>query len=178
MTQPKHSFTLVHDQAAIAARVREMATQINAIYAGTPLLVIAVLKGAFIFCADLVRELNMPLEVDFIRLSSYGRATQSSETVQLGKDVESSLTGRHVLIVEDIVDTGLSMAFLRKELEARGAASIRLAAFVDKPERRQVPMHVDFTGFVVPSGFVVGYGLDYAEKYRELPGIYVLNIQE
>ena len=171
-----NKLTLLYDAATIADRVREMAAQINVCYAGEPVLVVGVLKGAFIFCADLARRLNMPLEVDFVRLSSYGQSFVSGPEIKLGKDVETSLAGKHVLIVEDIIDTGRSLHFLREHFTDCRAASINIAAFVDKPERREMPVEADFVGFCVADVFVVGYGLDYAERYRELPGIYALDI--
>lgn len=176
MSNKFNKLTLLHDPAAIAGRVREMAAQINACYAGESVLVVGVLKGAFIFCADLARHLTMPLEMEFVRLASYGRSSASGPEIKFTKDVETSLAGKHVLIVEDIVDTGRSMAFLCGQFAGRGAASVRLATFVDKPERRELPINADFTGFHIAGGFIVGYGLDYAEQYRELPGLYVLDI--
>ena len=170
------NLTLIYDAAAIAARVDEMAARINAFYAGKPVLLVGVLKGAFIFCADLARRLNMPLAVDFVRLSSYGQSSSSGPEIKFSKDVETSLAGRHVLIVEDIIDTGRSMTFLRDCFVQRQAASVKIAAFVDKPERREVPIEADFIGFCIASGFIVGYGLDYAERYRELPGLYELDL--
>ncbi len=175
MPEQTDKLTLMYDAAAIDIRVREMAAAIDARYAGGSLLVVGVLKGAFIFCADLVRRLHMPVEVDFVRLASYGKGTVGQSEIQFLKDVETPLRGRDVLIVEDIVDTGLSMSFLYERFADRGATSISLAALVDKPERRKTFIQADFTGFHVPNAFIVGYGLDYAEKYRELPGIYILD---
>ncbi len=176
MSDKTNTLTPLYTAADIDASVRAMAARINACYAGEPVLLVGVLKGAFIFCADLARQLTMPLEVDFVRLASYGTATSGDQEIKFTKDVETSLAGKHVLIVEDIVDTGRSMAFLRAQFASRGAKSVRLAAFVDKPERREVPVNADFTGFHIASGFIVGYGLDYAEHYRELPGLHILNI--
>ena len=176
MSSSTNTLTPLYTAADIDARVREMAAQINACYTGESVLLVGVLKGAFIFCADLARQLTMPLEMDFARLASYGTATSGAQEIKFTKDVESPLAGKHVLIVEDIVDTGRSMAFLCAQFAGRGAKSVKLAAFVDKPERRQVPITVNFTGFHIDSGFIVGYGLDYAEHYRELPGLHILNI--
>ena len=176
MLKQRDKLSVLYDAAAIDARLGEMAAEINARYAGRPVLVVGVLKGAFIFCADLVRRLTMPLEVDFVRLASYGRGTLGGAEIKFGKDVETPLAGKDVLIVEDIVDTGRSMNFLFAQFADRGAASISLAVFTDKPERREVPVKADFIGFRVPDAFVVGYGLDYAEQYRELPGLYVLDV--
>ena len=175
MSDKINTLTPLYTAADIDVSVRAMAAQINACYAGEPVLLVGVLKGAFIFCADLARHLTMPLEVDFVRLASYGTSTSGGQEVKFTKDVETSLAGKHVLIVEDIVDTGRSMAFLCAQFASRGAKSVRLAAFVDKPERREVPVYADFTGFNIASGFIVGYGLDYAEHYRELPGLHILN---
>ena len=176
MPGSSEQLTILYDAAAIDARVEELAAQINARYAGEPVVVVGVLKGAFIFCADLTRRLTMPLEVDFVCLASYGQSSTSSGEIKYTKDMETSLSGKHVLIVEDIIDTGRSMDFLCKQLKARQAASVSIAVFVDKPCRREVPVKADFVGFCIADGFVVGYGLDYAERYRELPGIYELTL--
>lgn len=163
---------MVYDAQAIAARVAEMGREINRLYEGQELVVVCVLKGAFMFFADLVRHLDMRPELDFVRVASYGASTSSCGAVSFTKDVEVQLQGKHVLLVEDIVDTGHTVDFLLRQLAARGARSLRLAALVDKQERRTVPVRVDFTGFALPGGFIVGYGLDHAERFRELPGIY------
>ena len=161
------------DEERIRARVAELAAEISAIYDGEALVVVCVLKGGFMFFSDLIRRLEGPLvEADFVRLASYGRSATSSRTVSFIKDVELSLAGKHVLVVEDIVDTGHTMDFLLRQFAARGAKSLRLAVMVDKQERREVPVTADFTGFALSGGFIVGYGLDYAERYRELPAIY------
>jgi len=163
----------VYGEEQIQARVAEMASEINALYDGEALVVVCVLKGAFMFFGDLTRRLQGALvEMDFVRLASYGNAAMSSRTVSFVKDLELSLAGKHVLVVEDIVDTGHSMDFLLRQFAARGAKSLRLAVMVDKRERREAPVHADFTGFALPGGFIVGYGLDYAERYRELPAIF------
>ena len=163
----------VYSEEQIQARVEEMATEISALYEDEELVVVCVLKGAFMFCTDLVRRLTVPsLELDFVRLASYGKSSTSSRTVAFVKDVELSLVNKHVLIVEDIVDTGHTMDFLMHQFAARGAKSLRLAVMVDKQERREVPVKASFTGFALPGGFIVGYGLDYAERYRALPAIY------
>ncbi len=176
MTRTTDKLTLLYSAEAIAARVGEMAAQINAHYAGEAVLLVGVLKGAFIFCADLARRLNLPLEVDFVRLASYGQSSTRGPEIMFSKDVETSLAGKHVLIAEDIIDTGRSMALLRAHFADRQAASVSIAAFVDKPERREVPVEADFVGFCIADVFVVGYGLDYAERYRGLPGIYALDL--
>ena len=165
-------------EEAIQTRVKEMAGEISTLYKDEPLVVVCVLKVAFMFFSDLVRHLTCKPELDFVRLASYGSAAQRSKTITFTKDVEIPLEGKHVLIVEDIVDTGHSMDFLYRQFQARGARSLRLAVLVDKNERREVPVTSHFVGFTLPSGFVVGYGLDYAESYRELPAIYEAEIEE
>lgn len=156
----------------IQARVETLSAEINRLYAGEPLVVVCVLKGGFMFFSDLVKRLTCKPELDFVRLASYGANTASAKAINFTKDVELSLAGKHVLIVEDVVDTGHSMDFLFKQLAARGAKSLRLAVLVDKHERREVPVTAHFVGFVLDQGFIVGYGLDYAEFYRELPALY------
>lgn len=163
-------------EEAIQNRVKEMAQEINALYKDEPLVVVCVLKGAFMFFSDLVRHLECRPQLDFVRLASYGQDSKSSRNITFTKDVEISLEGKHVLIVEDIVDTGHSMDFLLRQFQARGARSLRLAVLLDKHERREVPVTTHFIGFALPRGFVVGYGLDYAETYRELPAIYEAEI--
>ena len=159
---------IVYTSGQIAGRVRAMAAEIDAFYGDEPLVAVCVLKGAVFFFTDLVRAMRTEnLELDFVRLSSYGKGTSSSRHVVFSKDVDCDITGKHVLIVEDVVDSGLSMQFLMRQFEARGARSLRLAALVDKNERREVDVRVDFAGFKLEEGFIVGYGLDYAEKYRE-----------
>jgi hypoxanthine phosphoribosyltransferase len=158
-------------RAAIGARVTELGQRISVDYAGRELLVVGVLTGAFIFTADLVRALDLELEVDFIRVASYGAATCSSGRIALTKDLECQVAGRHLLLVEDIVDTGLTVAWLRAHLLARQPASLNLCALIDKQERRQEAVPVDYAGFQVAEGFLVGYGLDCNGRYRQLPDI-------
>ena len=165
---------IVYDESAIHARVRELAAEIDAVYRDEPLVVVCVLKGAIFFFSDLVRALTIAPELDFVRLASYGDGMQSKRNVAFTKDLELSIEGKHVLIVEDIIDSGHSMDFLLKQLGARGAKSLRLATLIDKAERREVPVHADFVGFALPVGFIVGYGMDYAEHYRALPAVYCL----
>lgn len=163
---------IAYTAGQIAERVRDMAAEIDACYGDEPLVAVCVLKGAVFFFTDLVRALRTEnLELDFVRLSSYGKGTSSSRHVVFSKDVDCDIAGKHVLIVEDVVDSGLSMQFLMRQFQARGARSLRLAALVDKNERREVDVHVDFAGFRLEQGFIVGYGLDYAEKYRALPAV-------
>ncbi len=157
----------------IQRRVREIAAEVDEMYGQEPLVVICVLKGGFMFFTDVVRHLRNPnVQVDFVRLSSYGKGTSSRGQVSFTKDVEISLAGKHVLVIEDLVDSGLSMQFLLSTLAQRGAKTLRLAILLDKHERRKVEIHADFIGFSLQSGFVVGYGTDCGELYRNLPAIY------
>ena len=164
------------DRARLAAGVAELGGRINADYAGRqPLLVVGVLKGSFLFLADLVRRLDVDVNVDFLRVASYGDATQSSGEVEIRKDLETPLSGRHVLIVEDIVDTGLTLNFLLDRFSTRKPASLATCTLLSKPSRREVQVPVEYVGFEIGDDFVVGYGLDYAERYRQLPEICVLD---
>jgi hypoxanthine phosphoribosyltransferase len=159
----------------LRAKVVELGRAISETYddEDCPLLV-CVLKGAFIFLADLTRHLGMRHEVDFMEVSSYGAGTESTGVVRILLDLEQSIEGRHVLIVEDIVDSGRTLAYMRRNLQTRGPASLRVCALLSKPSRREVDVELDWVGFEVPNEFVVGYGLDYAEDYRNLPFIGVL----
>ncbi|NPA79998.1 MAG: hypoxanthine phosphoribosyltransferase [Thermotogae bacterium] len=159
------------DSEEISRRVREIAEAINADYAGKEILLVGVLKGAFIFMADLIRHISLPVEVDFLAVSSYGKHTESSGEVKLIKDLDQPIEGRHVLIVEDILDTGLTLSYIVRLLKDRNPASLRTVVLLDKPEKRRIPFEADYVGFVVPPVFLVGYGLDAAEKYRNLPYI-------
>ena len=155
----------------IENRILQLADLIRQDYAGKRLLLICILKGSFIFTADLVRCLHMPVEIDFIRVSSYGTGEESSGKVEVTQDIGIPIEGREVLLVEDIVDTGLSLAFLLDFLNQRGPASIKICALLDKPSRRKSRVHIDYLGFNVPDRFVVGYGIDHAEEYRWLPDV-------
>lgn len=166
-------FVQLFNRPQIEARVRELGREISAHYGDEPLVCVCVLKGAYVFFADLMRSLSIHPFVDFVRLSSYADQTSRSRMV-FSKDLEIDINDKHVLVVEDVVDTGHSIQFLLKVLEARQPRSIRVAAMVDKTERREVDVAVDFPGFHLEEGYIVGYGLDYAEQYRELDGIYVL----
>jgi hypoxanthine phosphoribosyltransferase len=158
-------------RAEIAAAVSRLASEITGDYHDKNPLFIGVLKGSFMFMADLVRLLDFPLEVDFIRLSSYGSGTQTSGRVKVVQSLRSSVKDRNVIAVEDIVDTGITIVFLMDYLKKKKPASLRLCALMDKPSRRQVPVDIDYLGFTVPDRFLVGYGLDFDEKYRYLPDI-------
>ena len=155
----KDELLITRDQ--IAVRVKEMGAEITRDFEGKDLTVICILKGAVVFFVDLIREIDLPMTMDFMAISSYGSATKP-------------INGKDVLIIEDIVDSGMTLSFLKENLLSRGAASLHIATLLDKPERRRVPLHVDYSGFTIPDEFVVGYGLDYAEKYRNLPDIGVL----
>ena len=155
----------------IDKRVRELAVEIEQQYAGKNLVMVCVLKGAFLFFADLVRCLHNRPQIDFLRAMSYGDGTNPQE-LQCTKDVELSVAGKHVLLVEDIIDTGQTVSLLKQRMLGKGAASVRVVALLEKAARRKTLVSVDFSGFAIPDSFVVGYGLDYAEQYRELPGIF------
>jgi hypoxanthine phosphoribosyltransferase len=157
---------------ALARRVQELGEQISRDYAGRDLVMVGVLKGVFIFLADLVRALSFPVEVDFVRLASYGSGTKTGGEVHLTKDVELPLRDRDVLIVEDIADSGLTLEFLKRHLAAFQPRSVKICCLIDKKERREVDVPLDYVGFVVAKGFLVGYGLDCGEKQRTLPEIY------
>jgi hypoxanthine phosphoribosyltransferase len=163
-------------KTAIDARVKEIAHRISEDYKERDLILIGILKGAFIFLSDLIRQLTIPVKVDFMCVSSYGHDMSSSGQIRLQKDVELDLKNKDVLIVEDIVDTGVTLAYLVDYLNSSGAASVRICALIDKRERREAKVDVDYAGHVVDKGFLVGYGLDYAEFYRNLPEIYQLKL--
>ncbi|MFP4435896.1 MAG: hypoxanthine phosphoribosyltransferase [Chloroflexaceae bacterium] len=159
----------------IQARVRELGEQINRDYnAQDDLLLLGVLKGCVVFIVDLMHAIERYLAIDFIAISSYGQSTESSGVVRLLKDLESDIAGRHVLIIEDIIDSGLTLAYLRSQLLRRNPASLRICALLNKPERRTADVEVEYLGFDIPNEFVVGYGLDFAERYRNLPYIGIL----
>ncbi|NLC76025.1 MAG: hypoxanthine phosphoribosyltransferase [Clostridia bacterium] len=161
-------------QEQLQTKVQQLGRQISADYAGKDLLMVCILKGAVIFFADLVRHISIPVTMDFMAVSSYGDATQSSGAVMILKDLERNIAGKHVLIVEDIVDTGLTLKYLVENLAARHPLSIKICTLLDKPERRKAEVKVDYNGFTIPDAFVVGYGLDYGEAYRHLPYVCVL----
>jgi len=158
----------------IQKRVREIASQISKDYAGRELVVIGILKGAFIFMADLVRELSVPCKVDFVRVASYGAGSESSGKVVMTKDIETSIKGRDILIVEDIVDSGLTLQYLVNWLKERSPHSLKICVFLDKRKRRKVSFEADYVGFTIDDGFVVGYGLDFDEQFRFLPDVYII----
>lgn len=155
-------------------RVREIAAQIEKDYEGKEIMLISVLRGSFVFMADLCRRIDLPCTLDFMSVSSYGKGTSSSGQVQITKDLSSDISGKHIIVVEDILDSGNTLSYLLKLLEQRNPASIRLCTLLDKPERRVKHVDVHYSGFTIPDAFVVGYGLDYAEQYRNLPYIGIL----
>jgi len=162
----------------INARIREMGAEITRDYAGLNPLLIGVLKGACFFLSDLLRAIDTKLGIEFMAISSYGSSTRTSGEVRIMKDLDVPIEGRHILVVEDIVDTGLTLSYLLANLESRGPASVKLAALLDKFERREKDVKIDYLGFKIPDEFVVGYGLDFAERYRNLPFIGVLKNPE
>jgi len=165
---------VLYPKDVIEKRVRELAGTISRDYEGKELIVIGILKGAFIFMADLIRCLSVPCRVDFVRLASYGEGTSSSGKVVMTKDIETSIKDRDILIVEDVVDTGLTLSFLVNWLKERNPRSVKVCAFLDKRKRRRTPFEADYVGFTIDDGFVVGYGLDFNEKARFLPDICVI----
>lgn len=166
---------VLFSEQVIDARIKQLGAQITAEYAGKDLVLVSVLKGSCIFLADLMRVIDLPMKIDFMAVSSYKDGTKSTGDVEILKDLSNPIRDKHVLVVEDIIDTGLTLSRLLEILGSRGAASIRLASFLDKPEPRiKKELKIDYTGFVVPNKFVVGYGLDAAGRYRNLPFIAVV----
>lgn len=172
-----HIERILIDEMQLCSRVRELGQIISSTYQGDDLLLISVLKGSFIFLADLCRAIDIPHEVDFMAISSYGPAVRSSGVVQIVMDLKQSLEGRNVLLVEDIIDSGNTLSYLQRIMYERHPSSMRIMTLLDKPERREVDVPVDWVGFSIPDEFVVGYGLDYDQLYRNLPYIGVLKPQ-
>ena len=162
------------DEAALQSRIAELGAAISEDYRGRDLLLVGVLKGAIFFMADLMRQIDIPCEVDFMAISSYGAGVDSSGVVRILKDLDISVEGRNVLVVEDIVDSGLTLSYLLRNLEAREPASLEVCALLTKPERRENDVACRYVGFEIPNRFVIGYGLDFAERYRNLPYVGVL----
>lgn len=158
----------------LKAKTEELAQRISKDYEGMDLLLVGVLKGGFMFLSDLCRALDIPVSLDFIAVSSYGNSTVSSGVVRIIKDIEYDITGKHVLIVEDLIDTGLTLTYLKDLFAAKHCASVKVCTILDKPTRRKVNLEVDYQGIIIPDKFVIGYGLDYAEKYRNLPDVCVV----
>jgi hypoxanthine phosphoribosyltransferase len=174
LLQDEHIGEILVQADELQHRIREMAAEVSRDYKGRDLLLIGVLKGAVFFLADLMRHLDVPCEVDFMAVSSYGSSTDSSGVVRILKDLDAPLEGRNVLIVEDIVDSGLTLQYLMRTLQARNPASIEVCALLTKPERRKVDTPARYVGFEIPDKFAIGYGLDYAERYRNLPYVATL----
>ena len=163
------------EEDAVAARVAELGAEISNDYADKDLLLVGVLKGAVFFMADLMRQISIPCEVDFMAISSYGASTDSSGVVRILKDLDINIEGRDVLVVEDIIDSGLTLSYLIRNLESRNPASLEICALLTKPDRREIDVHVRYTGFEIPNEFVIGYGLDFGERYRNLPYVAVFD---
>lgn len=161
-------------EEALQARIAELGAEITEDYRGQDLLLVAVLKGAVFFMADLMRQIDIPCEVDFMAISSYGAGVDSSGVVRILKDLDISIEGRNVLVVEDIIDSGLTLSYLLRNLESREPASLEICALLTKPERREIDIQCRYIGFEIPNRFVIGYGLDFAERYRNLPFVGVL----
>jgi hypoxanthine phosphoribosyltransferase len=163
------------DSDALGARIAELGAEISADYEGRDLLLIGVLKGAVFFMADLMRTLTIPCEIDFMAISSYGASTDSSGVVRILKDLDINIEGRHVLVVEDIIDSGLTLSYLMRNLESREPETLEVCALLTKPDRREMEVPVRYVGFEIPNRFVIGYGLDFGERYRNLPYVAVLS---
>src|SRR5215203_1392545 len=172
------NLAVLFSEDEIRERIKAMGAEITRDYAGRNPLLIGVLKGACFFLSDLLRSIDTRLGIEFMAISSYGSSTRTSGEVRIMKDLDVPIEGRHILVVEDIVDTGLTLSYLLANLKSRGAASVKLAALLDKHERRQKEVQIDYLGFQIPDEFVVGYGLDFAERYRNLPFIAVLKNPE
>jgi hypoxanthine phosphoribosyltransferase len=163
------------DEEPLQARIAELGSEISRDYAGRDLLLVGVLKGAVFFLADLMRELSVPCEIDFMAISSYGAGTDSSGVVRILKDLDMNIAGRDVLVVEDIIDSGLTLSYLMRSLTARKPATLEVCTLLTKPERREVDVPVRYVGFEIPNKFVIGYGLDFDQRYRNLPYVAVLH---
>jgi len=172
MKDPSGRLVLLYSREQIARRVRELAASISADYAGSDLVLIGILRGAFVFLADLIRQLTIPVIVDFIGAASYGSRTQTSGQVAITKELQVPVSGRELLLVEDIEDTGVTLQSIQRKLKELGPRSIKVCTLIDKRERRLIDVPVDYVGFEIAKGFIVGYGIDYAELYRYLPDIY------
>ncbi len=167
--------TVLIDETTLQRRIEELGDEVSADYQGRELLLIGVLKGAVFFMADLMRRLSVPCEIDFMAISSYGAATDSSGVVRILKDLDINIEGKHVLVVEDIIDSGLTLSYLMRNLKAREPASLEVCALLTKPGRREIEVGVRYIGFEIPNRFVIGYGLDFAERYRNLPYVGTLH---
>lgn len=173
MMQDDIQSVLISEQQ-LADAVKKLGEQISRDYADRNLMMVSVLKGSVVFMADMMRAISVPASIDFMSVTSYGKGVKTSGVVRIIKDLDEELDGRDILIVEDILDSGMTLSYLKEHIMAKGARSIRIATLLDKPERRRVDIHPDYSCFSVPDEFVVGYGLDYAEKYRNLPYVGIL----
>jgi hypoxanthine phosphoribosyltransferase len=162
---------IIVDRNEIQKTVKKLGERISGDYSGKDLLLVGVLKGAIVFMADLIREITIPLDMDFMLVSSYGDSTESSGVVKILKDIDTNIKGRHVIIVEDLVDTGLTLTYLKKLLATRGPSTLNICTIFDKPSRKKVDIDIKYKGIEIPDEFVVGYGLDYAGRYRNLPDL-------
>jgi hypoxanthine phosphoribosyltransferase len=174
---PPHRVEMLIAEAQLAARVRALGEAITRDYQGRELVLVSVLKGSFMFCADLARAIDLPIAIEFLGLKSYGDAQTTRGVVQITSDLSRPVAGKDLLIVEDIVDTGLTMAYLRKNLDTRGPSSVKLCALLYKPARARVSTPIDYLGFTIEDVFVVGYGLDWAERYRNLPYLGAVTVE-
>lgn len=165
---------VLFSEKELAEKVKELGEKISKDYSGEDLTVVGILKGSNIFMGDLIRKIDIPLSIDFMVVSSYGQSTESSGVVRVLKDLEHSIEGKSILIVEDIIDTGLTLDYLKENLLRRKPKSLKICTLLDKPARRKVDLKIDYTGFEIPDEFIVGYGIDYAEKYRNLPYVAIL----
>lgn len=166
--------TILFDKDVLANKVHELGEQISKDYAGEEVLLVGILKGASVFLSDLIRQISLPTYIDYMVVSSYGNSAETSGVVRIIKDLEDNIEGKNIIIVEDIIDTGLTLEYLRKNLLSRQPKSLKICTLLDKPARREKEMTIDYKGFEVPDDFIIGYGIDYAEKYRNLPFIGVL----
>ena len=174
MMQDDIQSVLISEQQ-LADAVKKLGEQISRDYADRNLMMVSVLKGSVVFMADLMRAISVPASIDFMSVTSYGKGVKTSGVVRIIKDLDEELDGRDILIVEDILDSGMTLSYLKEHIMAKGARSIRIATLLDKPERRRVELQADYIGFTIPDEFVVGYGLDYAEHYRNLPDVCILS---
>ncbi len=169
---------VVYTEDEIDKRIAELGAQITRDYKGKEITMVCILKGAASFACELAKRIDLPMEMEYMRCSSYGNETESSGVVKIDLDLDHPIRGKHILVVEDIIDTGRTMSYLLDILKDRGPADVKLCSLLDKPDRRVVDVTIDYTGFVIPDEFIVGYGLDYAQKYRNLPYIGVIDPEE
>ena len=174
MIDPKTIGEVIYTREDIKKRVEELGKQISEEYAGKEIILVCILKGSFAFTADLAREIDIPCSIEFMQVSSYSNGTTTSGSLKIIKDINVPVDGKHLLIIEDIIDTGITLNNLKKMFDTRNPASVKLCAFLDKPSRRQEPIEADYVGFTVEDNFLVGYGLDYAQHFRNLPYVAIL----